>query len=93
MTDLPESSDSHSSVSRLETIKHLAYAEAAIMLLESLMLKLIEHRLLSSAQLVGAVEDAISTKRQMIHDGEHPEISAVASGLLRALANSLAAAK
>jgi hypothetical protein len=73
------------------TIRHLAYADAAIMLVESLMMKLIEREILTSAQVVGAVEDAISTKRQMVEEGEHPEVSAVALGLLRSMANSLAA--
>jgi hypothetical protein len=76
-----------------ETVRHLAYAEAAVMLLECLMLKLIERRIFTTAEMVGAVEDAIATKRQMIAEGEHPQISAVASGLLRTMANSLAASK
>jgi hypothetical protein len=76
-----------------DTVKHLAYAEAAVILLECLMLMLIEHRIFTVAQMVGAVEDAIATKRQTINDGEHPEISVVASGLLSSMANSLAASR
>ena len=74
-----------------DELKHLAYAEAAVMLLECLMLKLIETRVFTSAQIVGAVEDVIATKRQMMLDGEHQQISAVALGQLRTMANSLAA--
>jgi hypothetical protein len=74
-----------------ETIKHLAYGEAAVMLIECLMLVLIEQRVLTTQQMVAAVESAIETKRQMVGEGEHPNISAVAAGLLSTMANSLAA--
>jgi hypothetical protein len=74
-------------------LKHLAYAEASTMLLESLMLRLVEMDLCTSAQMVSIVEDAIATKGQMISDGEHPDISAAAVGILRSMANSLAASR
>jgi hypothetical protein len=63
------------------------------MLIECLMLTLVENRVLTTAQLIGAVETAIATKRQMVDEGEHPEIAAVAVGVLSTLANSLAAVK
>jgi hypothetical protein len=95
MNDLPTLRDEAApeNVAPSETVRHLAYAEAAVMLLECLMLKLIERQIFTAAEMVGTVEDAIATKRQMVTDGEHPQISAVASGLLRTMANSLAASK
>jgi hypothetical protein len=63
------------------------------MLVECLMLTLVEHRILTTAEIVDAVETAIATKRQMIDDREHPDIAAVAAGILSTLANSLAAGK
>jgi hypothetical protein len=74
-----------------EETKHLAYGEAALMLIECLMLTLVEQRVLTMEELVDAVELAGATKRKMVEDGEHPQISAVAAGLLSTLANSLAA--
>jgi hypothetical protein len=76
-----------------EGIKHLAYAEASIMLLECLMLVLIEQRLLTKDQIVSAVESAIATKRQMVADHENQKIATVAAGVLRIIANSLTAAE
>jgi hypothetical protein len=76
-----------------ETLRHLAYAEAAVMLIECLMLALIEQRVFTVQQMVGAVESAIATKRQMVAEGEHAEISSLAAGMLSTIANSLAASK
>jgi hypothetical protein len=76
-----------------EETKHLAYGEASLMLIECLMLTLVEHRVLTTNEIVAAVETAIATKRQMVEDGEHPEIAAVAAGVLSTLANSLSARK
>jgi hypothetical protein len=63
------------------------------MLIECLMLVLIENRILTTHELVKAIEDAIATKRQMVANHDHPEIASVAAGVLSTLANSLAAAK
>jgi hypothetical protein len=76
-----------------DMLKHLAYAEAAVVLLERLMLLLIEQRIVTMSQMVDAVEDAIATKRQMVVEGEHPHISLLASGLLSSMGNSLAASR
>jgi hypothetical protein len=83
--------DGHSVPS--EEIKHLAHGEAALMLVECLMVTLIEHRILTTHEIVDAVEAAIATKRQMVADQDHPEIASVAAGVLSTLANSLAAAR
>ena len=61
------------------------------MLIESL--TLIQRRILTTEEMVAAVEGAIAAKRQMVKDREHPEISTVAVGVLASLANSLAAKK
>jgi hypothetical protein len=71
--------------------KHLAYAEASIMLLEGVLQLFVARRLLTAEEVVGTVESIIATKQQMIVDGEHPEISSVAAGVLSTLANSVAA--
>jgi hypothetical protein len=63
------------------------------MLIECLMVTLVEQHILTTTQIAVAVETAIATKRQMVEDREHPEIAAVAAGVLSTLANSLAAAK
>jgi hypothetical protein len=74
-----------------EITRHLAYAEASIMLLEGVLQLFVARRLLAAEEIVGAVESIIATKQQMIVDGEHPEISSVAAGVLSTLANSVAA--
>jgi len=76
-----------------ETTNHLAYGEAAVMLIECLMVLFIEQRVFSVQQMVAAVETAISTKRQMAREGAHPEIAAAAAGILSTMANSLAASR
>jgi hypothetical protein len=55
------------------------------------MLILVEQRVLTTQQMIAAIESAIATKRQMVQDGEHPNVSAVAAGVLSTIANSLAA--
>ena len=61
------------------------------MLMEGLLQLLISRRVLTSEEIVSTVEAVIATKQQMIIDGEHPEISLVAAGVLSILANSVAA--
>jgi hypothetical protein len=70
---------------------HLAQGEAALMLIECLMLVLIEQKLFTAEQMSEAVETALSTKAQMVRDGEHPQISRLAAGLLRRIRSSMAA--
>jgi hypothetical protein len=73
--------------------RYLACGDAALTLIECLMVALIEHRILTTQAMVDAVEAAIAAKRQMVADDEHPEIASAAAGVLSTLANSLAAAK
>jgi hypothetical protein len=74
-----------------EVIKHLANAEAALMLVECLMHVLVEQRIFKIEQMVEAVESAIATKRQMVEEHQQPQIASVALGMLNVIANSLAA--
>jgi hypothetical protein len=76
-----------------EEMKHLAYGEASLMLIECLMLALIERGVLTTHEVIGAVEAAVATKRQMVDDGDQAQIASVAAGVLSTLANSLRAAK
>jgi hypothetical protein len=92
MTDSPNDLvESTGELTPAQTTRHLAYGEAAVMLIESLMLILIEKRVLTPQQMIAAIESAIATKRQMVQDGEHPDISAMAAGVLSTMANSVAA--
>jgi hypothetical protein len=94
MTDTNQNSPAdHDVRGPSETLRHLAYAEAAVMLIECLMLVLIEERVFTVQQMVGAVESAIATKRQMVAEGEHAEIASLAAGMLSTMANSLTASK
>jgi hypothetical protein len=76
-----------------EELKHLANGEAAIMLIECLILTLVDQGVLTTQQVVGTVEAALRTKTQMVADREHPRIATVAVGVLTRLSNSLAASK
>ena len=72
-------------------VKHLASGEAALILLECLLFRLIERGLFSAAEIVDAIEAAVAAQRQMMADGEHDEVASVAVGSLSLLANSVAA--
>jgi len=72
--------------------KLLAEGEAALLLAESMLLALVETRLLGKEQVIEAIETVIATKRAMVNDGEAPRVSAAAIGLLTNIANSIAAA-
>jgi hypothetical protein len=70
---------------------HLAYAEASVMLVECLMLVLMERKIVPLETLVESVEAAIEAKRGLVKDGAHPQIAAIAAGVLSKIANSLSA--
>jgi hypothetical protein len=76
-----------------EETTQLVSGDAALTLIECLMVALIEHRVMTTHEIVVAVEAAIATKRQMVADDDHPETASAAAGVLSTLANSLAAAK
>jgi hypothetical protein len=67
-----------------------AEGQAAMLVGESILLALMEHGVLSKMQLIDAIETAILAKRQMAEDGQDPEVSRIAAGLLTALQTSIA---
>ena len=72
---------------------HLAYAEAAVMLMECLMVKLVERKLLSLEEIIETIETTIDSKRHLVKANLHPEIASVAAGVLTRIANSVAASR
>ena len=52
------------------------------MLMEGLLQLLVSRQVLTADEIVRTVETVIATKQQMIIDGEHPEISLIAAGVL-----------
>jgi hypothetical protein len=70
---------------------HLAYAEAAVMLLECLMHVMVEKKLIAKDELVSAVESAINARKAMADANCHKDIAPVAAGVLAQIANSLEA--
>jgi hypothetical protein len=74
-------------------VNHLAQAEAAIMLLESLMIRLLERRIFSAEELLEIVETVVDAKGRMVAEHTHARISSVAAGILKTFANSLAASR
>ncbi len=71
---------------------HAAAGQAALMLVESLMLALVERRVIPAPDLIEAVETVIETKRRLAEDGHEPQTAARAAAMLATIANSLAAA-
>ena len=74
-----------------ETARHLAEGEAALVLLESLLLTLVAKGVLTSDEVISSVETVVDVKRQMAADGTSPELSTIAAGILVKVANSIAA--
>jgi len=70
---------------------HLAYAEASILLIESLILVLHERGQLALTDVMDAIDTVIDTKRQQVDNDEHAHVSTVAIGVLHRISNSLAA--
>lgn len=70
---------------------HLAYAEASIMLIECLFQALIARGALNTTDVLSTLEDVILTKRTDVEQGEHPEISQLAAGVLSTMMSSLQA--
>jgi hypothetical protein len=56
---------------------------------KSILLALIEPGILTTSQLVDAIETAIIAKRQMAEDGQDVEVSRIAAGMLTALQTSI----
>lgn len=79
-------------LSPAEQERHMAEGEAALMLVESLAIALVEQDLLSREQMADVIETVIETKRRSGGDTEHAAISDAALGILSTLANSVSAA-
>jgi hypothetical protein len=75
-----------------ETARHLAEGEAALVLLESVLLTLVGKGVLTADEVISSVESVVDVKRQMAADGASPELSTIAAGILVKVANSIAAA-
>ena len=69
-----------------------AAGQAALMLIESLMLALVERQVIPADELIEAVETVIETKRRLAEDGHETQTAARAAAMLAGIANSLAAA-
>ena len=67
-----------------------AEGQAALMVSESLLMALIEHGVLTKAQLIDAIDTAILAKRQMVVERQDPEVARIAAGLLTTLQTSIA---
>lgn len=72
-------------------VNHLAEAEAALWLGESLMLSLVRAGILDKEQAVETIDAAIEAKRSVLPETATPEVARLAIGLLAAVANSIAA--
>ncbi|MGK9171040.1 hypothetical protein KXR53_32395 [Inquilinus limosus] len=72
-------------------LEHDAAAQAALMLLESVILVLLNNGIVSRLQIVEAIEMVIEAKRDLAEDGVHPKVSLRAAGMLSIIANSIAA--
>lgn len=66
-----------------------AKAQAALMLVESLALSLVEQGVLTSEQVVELIENVIETKRRMGEESEDPEVAHASAGMLSVIANSV----
>lgn len=71
----------------------LAEGQAALMVAESLLLVLLEAKVVEKQRLVDAIETVIAAKRSMIIDGAAPAVCAATIGILSSIANSLTAAE
>jgi len=71
----------------------LAHGQAALMLVESVLLVLIETGIVAKEQMVEAIEAVISSKRDLAEEEERRAVSEAAIGLLSGIANSLRAAR
>ena len=72
-------------------IQHLAEAEAALWLSESLILSLVRTGIIEKQFAIEAIETAIEAKRSILPETSSPEIARLAIAMLSALASSVAA--
>lgn len=86
MTDKPDFRAEGRSPEHLVT--H-ATAQAALMLVESLALALIENGILDREEVVDAFENVVETKRRLGAESEDTAVAAKAVGLVNIIVNSL----
>ena len=67
-------------------------ALAALMLVESLMLALMEAGLVSQDEIAGAIEDVVASQRGMIADGADPAVVQAARRTVHRIADRLVGA-
>lgn len=72
-----------------EELASQASAQAALMLVESLALVLVENGVVSSDAVVEAFENVMETKRRLGEESEDAAVAARAAGLVSIIANSL----
>ena len=72
-------------------VRRKAEGQAAMMLIESVLLALIDRGILTKAEVQELIETVIETKRNIAADGSSVEVENAAAGLLVNLANSLMA--
>jgi hypothetical protein len=70
-----------------------ASGQAALMLIESLFLQLVERKLVSAEDLAETIQTVIDAKRQLIADGLEQEVAQCALGLMATVHNSVLAAR
>jgi hypothetical protein len=74
-----------------QIIRHLAEAEAALWLGESLILSLVRAGIVEKQVVIETIEAAIEAKRSILPDTPSPEIARLAIAILSAVGNSIAA--
>jgi hypothetical protein len=74
-------------------LPYLGEARAALCLVDSLMLALLDAGVLTREQIIFAIETSIKTKRRASADGDDPALMDQAVVAMGAIANSLAAAR
>jgi len=74
-------------------LPYLGEARAALCLVESLMLALLDAGVLTREQIIFAIETSVRTKQQALVDGDDPALMDQAAVVMGAIANSLAAAR
>lgn len=74
-----------------EITRHLAEAEAALWLSESLILSLVRAEIIEKQVAIEAIEAAIEAKRSILPDTPSPEIARLAIAIMSTVANSIAA--
>ena len=70
-------------------VRRKAEGQAAIMLIESLLLTLMDRSVLTKTDVLEAIEIVIETKRNIAADGQSADVERAAEGLLVSLANSI----